>query len=104
MNVEALPALGVHDEVAPLRLPSPSQQAADPAAPSFADRIGRGLEELNMQLLGSQRDLQALAVGDAENLHEIMIRLEESRMSLQLMLQVRNRVLEAYQDVMRMQV
>ena len=33
-----------------------------------------------------------------------MIRLEEAALSFQLMLQVRNRVLEAYQDVMRMQV
>ncbi|HEX7888059.1 MAG TPA: flagellar hook-basal body complex protein FliE [Ramlibacter sp.] len=103
MNVEALPALGAHDEVAPLRPPG-ALQPADAAAPSFADRIGSGLEQLNTQLLGSQRDLQTLAVGEAENLHDIMIRLEESRMALQLMLQVRNRVLEAYQDVMRMQV
>ena len=103
MNVEALPALGAHDEVAPPRAPAPLQPAG-PAAASFADRIGRGLEELNTQLLGSQRDLQSLATGGAENLHEIMIRLEESRMALQLTLQVRNRVLEAYQDVMRMQV
>lgn len=103
MNVEVLPALGAHDEVAPLPGPGPLPQAGA-AAPSFADRIGRGLEELNSQLLGSQRDLQALAVGDAQNLHEVMVRLEESRMALQLALQVRNRVLEAYQDVMRMQV
>jgi flagellar hook-basal body complex protein FliE len=54
--------------------------------------------------MASQADLQRLAVGDTENLHAVMIRLEESRISLQLMLQVRNRVLEAYQDVMRMQV
>lgn len=103
MNVEALSALGVHDEVAPLRSPVPLPQGG-PAAPSFADRIGRGLEELNAQLLGSQRDLQALALGETQNLHDIMIRLEESRMALQLVLQVRSRVLEAYQDVMRMQV
>ena len=103
MNVDALPALGAHDEVAPLRAPG-VLPSAGPGASSFADRIGRGLEDLNTQLLGSQRDLQALAVGEAENLHEIMIRLEESRMALQLMLQVRNRVLDAYQDVMRMQV
>lgn len=103
MNVEALSALGAHDEVAPLGLSRPLQPAG-PATPSFAERIGRGLEELNTRLLGGQRDLQALALGESQNLHDIMIRLEESRMALQLALQVRNRVLEAYQDVMRMQV
>jgi flagellar hook-basal body complex protein FliE len=103
MNVEAIGAIGLHDEVAPALTPMQLPQSAL-AGPSFMQRIAGGMQELNTQLLGSQHDLQALAVGEAENLHEIMIRLEESRTSLQLMLQVRNRVLEAYQDVMRMQI
>lgn len=104
MNIEALQALGAHDEVAPL---SASQQRGPgqlSAGPSFADRMSAGLQELNGQLLASQADLQRLAVGEVENLHEVMVRLEESRIALQLALQVRNRVLEAYQDVMRMQI
>lgn len=101
MSIDAIAAIGMHDEVGPLTAP---QNAAAPAVVPFADRIGEGLQELNAQLLGSQRDLQQLALGEPVNLHEIMIRLEESRTSFQLMLQVRNRVLEAYQDVMRMQV
>jgi flagellar hook-basal body complex protein FliE len=102
MNIESLQAPGAHDEVAP----PPALRVPDTRAsgPSFLQRVSEGLQEVNQQLLTSQVDLQRLAVGDAENLHEIMIRLEESRISLQLMLQVRNRVLEAYQDVMRMQI
>lgn len=102
MNAEAIQALGMHDEVGPLR-PAVGAHPAT-AGTSFTQRMAEGLQELNTQLLGSQRDLQAIALGDAENLHEIMIRMEESRISLQLMLQVRNRVLESYQEVMRMQV
>jgi flagellar hook-basal body complex protein FliE len=48
--------------------------------------------------------LQQLATGDAQNLHQVMIRLEESRLSFQLLMQVRGRLLDAYQDVMKMQV
>ncbi|MDB5897738.1 MAG: fliE [Ramlibacter sp.] len=102
MNVEAIQAFGAHDEVAPLAGP-----AAGPTAPmdgGFAQRIGEGLQGLNQQLLTSQVDLQRLATGETQNLHEVMVRLEESRIALQLMLQVRNRALEAYQDVMRMQI
>jgi flagellar hook-basal body complex protein FliE len=103
MNIEAVQALAGHDEVAPpaTRIPA---GGSEQGAVAFSARISEGLQELNQQLLATQTDLQKLAVGDGENLHEMMIRLEESRMSLQLMLQVRNRVLEAYQDVMRMQV
>jgi flagellar hook-basal body complex protein FliE len=103
MNVDAIPALGVHDEVAPPVLAKPSQVTAA-TGPGFAERIGEGLQELNQQMLSSQVDLQRLAAGDASQLHEVMLHLEQSRIGLQLLLQVRNRALEAYQDVMRMQV
>jgi flagellar hook-basal body complex protein FliE len=78
--------------------------AAAATGPSFLQRVDEGLQAVNQQILTSQSDLQHLAVGDASSLHQVMVRLEESRISLQLLLQVRNRVLEAYQDVMRMQI
>ena len=102
MNIEALQGLGAHDEVAPSPGLQPPRDMA--GTPSFSDRISGGLQELNGQLLSTQGDLQRLAVGDVSNLHEVMVRLEEGRIALQLALQVRNRVLEAYQDVMRMQI
>jgi flagellar hook-basal body complex protein FliE len=71
---------------------------------SFSEIFSNGIEEVNKQLLTSQVDLQSMAAGKTENLHQIMIRLEESRLSFQLMMQVRNRLLEAYQDVMKMQI
>lgn len=103
MNIEAVPSLGVHDEVAAPSMSTPAP-GAPAAGPGFAERIGEGLQELNQQLLVSQVDLQRLAAGEAGNLHEVMLRLEEGRIGLQLMLQIRNRALEAYQDVMRMQI
>ena len=72
--------------------------------PGFGEMLTSGLSRVNENLLTSQTDLQRLATGDMQNLHHVMIRLEESRMSLQLMMQVRNRLLEAYQDVMKMQI
>lgn len=103
MTLEALQALGAHDEVGPIATTPPAAAAAAGAG-SFALQVGEGLQQLNQQLLANQVDLQRLAAGDADNLHEIMVRLEESRIALQFALQVRNRVLEAYQDVMRMQI
>jgi flagellar hook-basal body complex protein FliE len=70
----------------------------------FGDLIVQGLSQVNEQLMINQSDLQQLAVGDVQNLHQIMIRMEESRLSFQLLMQVRSRALEAYQDVMKMQV
>ena len=78
--------------------------AHSPAENSFGQLMTHGLGRVNEQLLVSQTDLQALATGEVQNLHEVMIRLEESRIAFQLLMQVRGRLLEAYQDVMKMQV
>ena len=99
----ALPAI---DPVAAAASAAMSPAAPVNAAPGtgFGQLVTRGLEQVNTSLLDSQVDMQRLAAGDAGNLHHVMLRMEESRLSFQLMLQVRNRLLESYQDVMRMQV
>lgn len=73
-------------------------------AAGFSDLITNGLSSVNKQLLSSQQDLQKVALGETQNLHHIMVKLEESRLTFQLMMQLRNRLLESYQDVMKMQI
>ncbi|HVE55120.1 MAG TPA: flagellar hook-basal body complex protein FliE [Ramlibacter sp.] len=92
-------AFGVDDEVAPMR-----PQLAAPPGGGFGQIVSDGLGGLNAQLAASQVELQRLATGEAQNLHQVMMNLEETRLSFQLFMQVRNRLLEAYQDVMKMQV
>lgn len=87
-----------------LGMPAASLGAGAASATSFGGMVSSGLQQVSAQLQASQADLQTLASGNVENLHQVMLRLEESRMSFQLMLQVRNRLLESYQDLMRMQV
>lgn len=70
----------------------------------FGKLVKQGIEQVDMQVKASQADLQALASGEALELHNVMIKLEESRLAFQLMLQVRNRLLESYQEVLRMQI
>lgn len=100
--IQAIAQAGNGEAIADLQA---SPVATVPAVGTgFSDLVSHGLEGINQQLLVSQKDLQQLATGNVENLHQVMIRLEESRLSFQLLLQVRNRLLEAYQDVMKMQV
>ncbi len=88
----------------PLELPHGLAQGSGVAGAGFGQMVSEGLSRLNGEILASQTDMQQVAVGDAQSLHQVMIRLEESRLSFELMLHVRNRVLEAYQDLMKMQV
>jgi flagellar hook-basal body complex protein FliE len=96
--VEQLQGLFPTDEIAPVPAAAP-----DPAG-TFGKMVSEGLAHVNDQLLASQTGLQRLATGDVQSVHQIMIQLEESRLSFQLILQVRGRLLEAYQDVMKMQI
>lgn len=90
-------------DLPPMPYASGPTGASVPAG-GFGDLFSQGMARVNEGLIASQLDMQRLATGDLQNLHQIMIRLEESKLSFQLMLQVRNRLLEAYQDVMKMQI
>jgi len=54
--------------------------------------------------MASQASMQRIAMGDTQNLHQTMIEMEDTRQAFQLLVSVRSRLLEAYQDVMKMQV
>jgi flagellar hook-basal body complex protein FliE len=100
------PSMAVDTAAALSRVASAAPATADTAPTgTFMNMVGQGLQQVNDRLLDSQVDMQGLASGGgSENLHQVMIRLEESRISFQLMLQVRNRLLESYQELMRMQI
>jgi flagellar hook-basal body complex protein FliE len=106
MNVEPIEFLPPSSPVAPWDA-APEALAGNPgahAANGFGSWFTQQLERVNNQIAQSEGQLQALAAGEAQNLHQVMISLEEARLSFQLLAQVRNRVLEAYQEVMRMQL
>lgn len=100
MSVEMIAPVGA--PVEPEKLFAAAPDGA-PAA-SFGTWFSQELAAVNDRLIGADIDMQKLAVGETQNLHEVMIRLEEARHSFQLLVQVRNRLLEAYQEVMRTQV
>lgn len=73
-----------------------------------AEGAGKFFSELVSKVnnLQTQSDaaIQGLASGENKNLHEVMISMEKASISFQFMSSVRNKALEAYQEVMRMQV
>ncbi|MCH2172744.1 flagellar hook-basal body complex protein FliE [Myxococcota bacterium] len=70
----------------------------------FSDWLSQQVQGLDAQLDRADASLEAFAVGETSNIHHVMLAIEEARLSFDLAVQVRNRVLEAYQEIMRMQI
>ncbi len=71
---------------------------------SFSELVGGFLEGVNSLQREADQAIQDVVLGKEENLHRAMIALEKANVALELTVQVRNKVVEAYQEIMRMQV
>jgi flagellar hook-basal body complex protein FliE len=66
--------------------------------------LGQMVSDVNAQQKVSAQAVSALQSGQNVPLHQAVIAMEESNVSFQLMVEVRNRLMDAYQEIMRMQV
>ena len=71
---------------------------------SFQATLAQAMQGINQTHQAADADAARLASGDPVDLHQVMIGFENANLSFGLALQVRNKLLEAYQEVMRMQV
>ncbi|MBM9537437.1 flagellar hook-basal body complex protein FliE [Desulfobulbus alkaliphilus] len=74
------------------------------AESAFGSMLKTLVNETNLQQQVSDQRVQQVHGGGEKNLHEAMIAIEKADISLRYMVQVRNKALEAYQEIMRMQV
>lgn len=90
---------------APIPLASPGETAAvQPAGDSFANMLGRMVQDVNAKQSAAGDAVAALQSGQNVSLHQAVIAMEEANLSFQLMVEVRNKLLDSYQELMRMQV
>ena len=79
---------------------NPAQQTGD----SFSSVLGRMVEDVSAKQGAATEAVSALQSGQNVSLHQAVIAMEEANVSFQLMVEVRNRLLDSYQEIMRMQV
>jgi len=96
--------LGVLKSTAAQAAGKPAESAAAGGV-DFAQVLQGSIDKVNQTQQQAQQMAEKLAAGDqTQNLHEVMIALQTASISFQEMVQVRNRLVNAYQDVMNMQV
>ncbi|HDR04898.1 MAG TPA: flagellar hook-basal body complex protein FliE [Candidatus Marinimicrobia bacterium] len=71
---------------------------------NFADTISGFLQAVNKDKMTSSAKVADVVSGKSENLADAMVAMEESKLSFELMLQVRNKLLESYQELSRMPI
>ncbi len=71
---------------------------------SFANQLQQAINEVDG--LQSNRDemVDSMVSGEVSEVHDVMIAAKESQMAFELLLEIRNKLLESYQEIMRMQV
>jgi flagellar hook-basal body complex protein FliE len=71
---------------------------------SFADTLKQSIDHINQSQIESDKMTEALATGKNVELHEVMITAQKASVTMTLAVEVRNKAIEAYQEMMRMQV
>jgi flagellar hook-basal body complex protein FliE len=78
--------------------------AAPAAGASFSQVLLNGIETVNQRAVNADAMVRAFAIDDSIPVHQVTFALEQARLSLELMMQVRARLVESYQRMMEMQL
>lgn len=88
-----------------LNQPPPSvQKPGMTSGTSFGDTIKSAVDKVNEMQNNADQLANKLASGDSVEIHQAMIAMSKAGTALQFTAQVRNKVIEAYQEIMRTQV
>jgi flagellar hook-basal body complex protein FliE len=85
-------------------LPSTGLGVGGTGGTGFKEMFERFLDEVNALQLEADKSVRDLAAGKADSLHQVIVAMSEADLSFRLMMQMRNKLIEAYKEIMRMQV
>ncbi|GAA0724181.1 flagellar hook-basal body complex protein FliE [Clostridium malenominatum] len=71
---------------------------------NFLGLLKEQLDNVNNKQIQSEKSTEAFIKGEDIDIHEVTINAEEAKMSIELAVQVRNKIVEAYQELNRMQL
>jgi flagellar hook-basal body complex protein FliE len=78
--------------------------ASENMAESFKDMLNTALDKVNKVQTSADQAIQKFSTGQIEDIHQVMTAVEEANLALRLTIQIRNKILDSYREIMRMQV
>lgn len=88
----------------PFNSASPSSAPKTDQPTTFAEMIMRAIDSVSAAQSRADEAARKVAHGDLESLHEALLAIQEATRGMQILVQVRNKVIEAYQEIMRTQI
>lgn len=88
----------------PLPLTQPDTSPSSIAERSFADYLNSTVDQVAKSEKASNQAIAALDTGQAKNLHQVMLAVSEADISMHMLVQIRNKALDAYNTIMGMQI
>jgi len=88
----------------PLPLQASKTNPIEKAGSDFSKMMKSTINQVVAAESQSAKAIEGLQSGEAKNLHEVMISVEKADISLKMLVQFRNKALQAYEEVMRMQI
>ncbi len=71
---------------------------------TFADMVQDAVNSVDEAQKTADQNVENIVMGKSDNIHEAMISMQKARLSFQLMMEIRNKALETYQELSRMQI
>lgn len=71
---------------------------------SFSDFLSNALNQVNQLQVDSSEYKRKLALGEVDNLHDLSIASEKADVAMQITLSIRNKIVEAYKEILRIQI
>ncbi|RKY37403.1 MAG: flagellar hook-basal body complex protein FliE [Candidatus Omnitrophota bacterium] len=79
------------------------KKIAESAQPGFQNVLANSIDQINELNRNADKAIEQLSTGEIQDVHKVMIAVEKANLTFSTMMQVRNKLLGAYQEVMRMQ-
>ncbi len=72
--------------------------------PSFKDTLNGFLKDVNQMQLKADESITKMVAGEITDVHQVMGAVEEANTAFNMMMEIRNKVMDAYQEVLRMRL
>jgi len=84
--------------------PSSLTKALKETTTSFGDTLNQAIADVNNLQTEAGKAIDSMVAGQATDLHDVMIAVEKARTSFDLLMEIRNKTIDVYQEIMRIQV